>query len=681
MKRQLSFLFLSFSSLCTLGQALDWTAIYSGNSWVVDNDLATDNEGNIYSIGWFTGTADFDPSSSDYSLTSNGNEDIFLVKLDAERNFLWAKHYGGAGWDIGYSLAVDYGGNIFITGHFSGTANFETSPQQYNLTAIGSADIFVAKIDTDGNLQWAKTMGGSDNDFSYSIALGNNGSILTTGMFTNSCDFDPGTGVYTLSGFSNAFVSSLTQSGDFEWAKHFVGARGTSIAIGLDGNVYTTGTFFNSVDFDPGPSTFSLMAGGVNGFEQAIYISKLDDSGNFLLARKTAEGLTNTSAEVHVSDLGNVYLAGSFGGSTTFESNNPQSGLVSGGLSDAFVCKFDSVMNFVWCRGFGGTFIDRATSVATDCAENIYLLGYFGDTVDFDPGPNVHEVACAGTTDVFVLKLDNLGDFVWNAQLGGTGQEESSSIVIANDNSIHAFAKFSSQAVFTLDTISVPFSSNGEYGTGIIKLRQCAEPTPENIITVSSCGEYVSSSGIVYSVSGTYTEVNSNSTCCDSIVIIDLTITPFDTSVSVESNTLTANGSGSYLWLDCENQFSPIVGETNQTFSPTTNGNYALLISENSCVDTTDCFSITGIGIKENMPENVLRPYPNPTNGNIHIELDAVINDITINAFNALGSLVKTERRTVSGVIEYQIPDPTGVYLIQLLSTDGKVAYLKVLKE
>lgn len=679
LKRGGILLFVTLSTSTTFGQSIDWASVFQGNHYVVDNDIAVDKYGSIYTIGWFTGTVDFDPGPNHYDVTSNGNEDIFVTKLDSEGNFIWMRHFGGNGWDSGNSISVDDFGNVIITGHFSETVNFLESPQVYNLSSAGEIDIFVAKLKASGTLQWAKVLGGPTIDIAYSITFGHNGSILTTGRFTGTSDFDPGNGVYNLSGFSGAFVSSISPTGEFEWAKQFVGATGLAIAADEIGNIYTTGTYHTAVDFDPGPGTFII--GPQGGFGSGGYISKLDSQGNFVFAKEYASGMTTLPSDIMISALGYIYVSGSFGGNTYFEPNNSASLLSSNGVSDAFVCKFDENINFVWCRGFGEGFMDRANSVTVDCSENVYVLGSFGDTVDFDPGPEIHELACAGTSDVFILKLDSLGEYLWVSQLGGPGQDESSSIVLGRNSSIYAFTKFSSQAVFTLDTVSLPLTSTGEYGATVLKINQCNNPISSQPISVSSCGNYVSPSGITYTYSGTFTEVLSNLSCCDSIVEIDLTIIPFNTSVTIESNILTANGAGTYMWLNCDDQFAAIPGETFQTFQPNSNGNFALVISENSCVDTTDCFYINSIGINE-QTINGVKVYPNPTGFSVNLLFEEEVEkEIQIYLFNNVGALVNSNFYEINGPIELQLPDPVGVYMVQIFENDGSATSLKVIKK
>ncbi|MBK8846296.1 MAG: SBBP repeat-containing protein [Bacteroidetes bacterium] len=190
--------------------------------------IAVDDSGNIYTTGNFNGTVDFDPGVGVFNLTSAGSYDIFISKFDSLGNFVWAIRMGGTGddgtdWVAGRCIVLDASGNIYTTGYFSGTADFDPSPSVYNLTSAGSIDIYVAKVGNQGNFIWARKMGGTAQDLANSIALDANNNVYTSGRFAGTSDFDPGPGLYNLtqSGvWFDIFISKLDNAGNFVWAKH-----------------------------------------------------------------------------------------------------------------------------------------------------------------------------------------------------------------------------------------------------------------------------------------------------------------------------------------------------------------------------------------------------------------------------------------------------------------------------
>jgi len=217
MKKLLFFLFmLAFMGLSHFANAqnFEWAKQLGGVSSDVGSSIAVDAFGNVYTTGYFQGTADFDPGPGAFNLTSAGGGDIFISKLDASGNFVWAKQMGGTSEDVGYSIAVDASGNVFTTGYFEGTADFDPGPGTFNLTSAGNTDIFISKLDASGNFVWAKQLGGTDYDSGVSIALDTSGNVYTTGWFQGTVDFDPGPGTFNLTsaGNSDIFVHKMSQS-------------------------------------------------------------------------------------------------------------------------------------------------------------------------------------------------------------------------------------------------------------------------------------------------------------------------------------------------------------------------------------------------------------------------------------------------------------------------------------
>ena len=150
-------------------------------------------------------------------------------------------------------------------------------------------------------------------------------------------------------------------------------------------------------------------------------------------------------------------------------------------------------------------------------------------------------------------------------------------------------------------------------------------------ISETACDSYTAPDGQVYTTSGIKTAIIPNTAGCDSIITIDLTIINVDTSVTQNQATLTANATGAlYQWLDCNNGNSLLAGETNQSFTATQNGSYAVEVTQNSCVDTSACYAVTTVGILENTFNHEIIVYPNPTYGIVKVDLGKVINEFTL---------------------------------------------------
>ena len=385
------------------------------------NSIALDASGNVYCTGYFKGTVDFDPGGGIFNLisTTTNYGDIFISKFDPSGNFFWATQMGGSGNDQGVDIELDALGNVYTTGSFQVTADFEPGAGVFNLTSsapvhpsFSQGNIFISKLDLNGNFVWAKSMVGTYSGAGNSIAVDALGSVYTTGQFQDTVDFDPGIGIVNLntdSLCSDIFISKLNVSGDFVWAKqvkHIGGTfynynYGNDITLDTFDNVYTTGLFQGTADFDPGVGIVSLTAGGLYD----MFISKLDSSGNFLWV-KSMEGTGIIAGNSIVIDTtGGVYTTGQFQYTIDFDPGLGTFNLTSAASDDLFISKLDSFGNFMWAKNMGGASTNVGNSIALDAIGNVYTTGQFAGTTDFDPDFGTFDLTSAGSYDIFVLKL------------------------------------------------------------------------------------------------------------------------------------------------------------------------------------------------------------------------------------------------------------------------------------
>jgi hypothetical protein len=368
--------------------------------------ITIDAAGNLLITGLFSGTTDFDPSGSTSNLTSNGMEDLFILKLDLNGAFIWVVSAGGTSIDQGSELITDANNNVYITGQYEGTVDFDPGASTNNLTSNGSQDVFILKLNSSGNFVWAKSVGGASLDQGHSITIDASGNSYTTGVFSGAVDFDPGTSTNNLisnSSSSDAFILKLDASGNFVWAN----AKGaanyeSSNSIALDGsaNIYTTGLYDGTVDFDPGSGVFNLTSSANGG----AFVQKLDANGNFIWAKALGECDSECLA---VDGSGNVYTSGSYVGTNDFDPSASTSNLTSNGSEDIFIQKLDDSGNFIWAVSIGGTGEDDyPEDIYVDASNNIYTTGSYESTVDFDPGSSTNNLTSNGASDVFLQKLN-----------------------------------------------------------------------------------------------------------------------------------------------------------------------------------------------------------------------------------------------------------------------------------
>ncbi len=483
----LCFCLLFFTSPLLKAQAPNclWAKSIGGVSYDRGGAMIKDSAGNIYTTGYFTGTVDFDPGPDTFNLTSYMGYDIFILKLDASGSFLWAKALRSSYVINISSIVVDTSGNIYATGNFLDSIDFDPGLGVYNLVTYkyGGYATFYLKLDANGNFVWVNDIGGGigGSITSNSLAIDKKGNIYSAGYFfsSGSCDFDPGSGVFNLisdqtNSQPNIFILKLDNLGNFLWANaigNSAESMGNSLILDSSNNIYITGFFAGTVDFDPGAGTYNLTG---NGY-QDIYISKYNSSGNFIWAKKmVGTGNYTQPSSIALDIYNNVYTTGAFGGTTDFDPGSGVFNLTSVDWSDIFISKLDSLGNFVWAKAIGSSSQDGGSSITTDKFGNVYTIGAFGGTVDFDPSSSISNLTATGSFDAFVSKLDSSGNFVWVKSILGSNWTNGSSIFLDKSNDIYISGNFQGSADFgSVNLICNDSSTNG----GDIFIAKLANPT------------------------------------------------------------------------------------------------------------------------------------------------------------------------------------------------------------
>jgi len=462
------------------GQDLEWVKPFSGNLNQEAIDVSVDSQGNVYTVGWFDGTVDFDPGTAVFNLAASGNRDVFISKLDSSGNFLWAKKCGAFGYDQPYSVFIDEMDNVLVTGYFDSTVDFDPGDGVFNLTSSGIYDAFVLKLNADGNFLWAKRFGGSSVDIGYSI-YSNAQGVYVTGRFQGACNFNPDGGdfIMTATGLIDIFTLKLTVSGDFLWAKQFgtTGANiGEAIAVDEFDNSYTLARFKETVDFDPSGAVYNLTS---FGSDDAVIV-KLDADGNFIWAKQMGGTSTEEPAELVLDDDGNIYTTGYFSGTADFDPGSGTGYLTSQGSFDVFATKWDADGDFIWAKSLGGSGNNDGKGLAVDTSGNVYLSGIFTNTLDADPSSGTFPLTSYGGNDIYAVKLNSNGDFVWATYFGGTGVDLGRAIAVDNSSSaVYVAGAFESVADFDSTTGDVLLTSAGIKDAFMAKLYESSLSVPE----------------------------------------------------------------------------------------------------------------------------------------------------------------------------------------------------------
>ncbi len=366
--------------------------------------LAVDENGAVYVTGRFAGTVDFDPNLPVFNLTSSGY-DVFLLKLNSSGDFVWAKKMGGSGWDVGNAITVDKDKNVFVTGRFDGTANFNTqlTGSAIALTALGQ-DVFVVKLDQNGHTIWAKRYGGNSDDWGQGIDVDNNGAVYVTGFFREEVAFGilPDQTLTSVNNTRDVFLLKLDNSGEVEWVKGIVGAsdnRGEAVRVDFEGNILMTGRI-GGVDIAFGDDI--LLSPGSN-FD--AFVAKLSPDGGYTWAKNVAGSGDSFGMALDTDSDGAVYITGSFKGTADLNPGSCDLEFVSAGDKDIFVFKLDTEGFFVWGRQLGGIGEDSGNAIAVDFKGSVYTAGYFIGTADFNANLGGYNITSKGDKDIFIHKI------------------------------------------------------------------------------------------------------------------------------------------------------------------------------------------------------------------------------------------------------------------------------------
>ncbi len=821
----LNCIFLTINGYAQL-PSFKWVKNISGTNLETANTISLDSKGNIYTIGNFRGTPDFDPGPDTFNLTPSGassTADMYVTKLDSSGNFIWTVAIGGTQYQSGKSIVVDVTGNIYVIGDFRGTTDFNPGTPTYNLISKGGDDFFLLKLDSTGKFIWAKSFGDYSDDHASDIILDSVGNVHVVGGFTGTVDFDPGSSTFKLTSAKKAiYVLKLKASGNFFWAKKLGGGNSdVGIGVTLDGNnnIYTCGAYSDSGDFDPGSGVFNLTSAG----NSDIFISKLDSNGNFVMAISIGGAGSEASKRIRIDASGNIYHMGSFSSTLDLDPGIGTFNLTTAGQSDTYISKLNALGNFIWAVKFGGASLDEVQDMELDKDDNIYTIGQFYLTSDFDPGKDTFNLKNIGGADIFISKLDSSGDFKWARSFGSKLSDFSYGLALDPRNNIFSAGSYAGTVDFNQNggiynvlckgvsdvfvhkmaqglcyqtdaSISIQACNNytspsGKYlwsvsntyhdtiqnflgcdslitlvltirksstrtisqvacdsfvlngitytqtgshkqvltnvhgcdstitfnltikksTTGVLnqtacdslvihgktyrqsgtydillvnkagcdsmlKLNLTLKKSTSSILTKSACKSYTINAQ-TYSKSGVYVQHLTNVAGCDSSLNLTLTIDTLSVKVLLIGHTLIARDSGAvYQWLDCNDNNKPIPGMTAQSFTPTANGNYAVILTQGTCSDTSTCMQVNVSGISDNQFTGQFSVFPNPANGVFNIVLSNPTNSTIIEVYNSLGQLVYREKSSEAmNTIDLR-NNAQGLYVVKVIDNNHIVS-------
>jgi len=383
--------------------------------------IATDSRGNIYMVGLFSGKVDF---GNKKPLDSGKQVNVFLTKYDSEGALKWVKSIGNKGEEDASAVAVDKDDNVIVVGLFSNQLRIGSKL----LDAEHEADnIFVAKFDDEGKLQWATDFGADGNEVANGLAVDSAGNILVTGTFQQFIDF--GAGKLRSVGNNDVFITKLTPKGKLVWARSMGALHddvGRALAVDVQDNVYLGADLTRNTKLDGKKLD-------IKGQTDAAVI-KFDSNGKVVWATTVGGAFQEILVGLAVDPAGGVIATGGFKdkmtvGGETFKSK---------GNSDIFIVKLDSKGKVAWTRAYGNRYKDVGASVSTNKFGTIMVTGWFESTVDFGNG----KFKSAGNKDIFLLKLSADGKHLWSSQYGAKGDDTARAILIDDDGVVTVSGTF-----------------------------------------------------------------------------------------------------------------------------------------------------------------------------------------------------------------------------------------------
>jgi hypothetical protein len=403
--------------------AREWATYYGGSNDEMGISIATDDSQNVFVTGntFSTSFPTYNPGGGAYYQTSGGTGDVFILKFTNTGIRTWATCYCGGSSDVGYSIAADDSGNIFVTGN-TYSSNLPTynpgGGAYFQGSLAGSFDAFVLKFSDAGVREWATYYGGSDDDIGYSLATDISGNVFLTGMTrsTNFPIYDAGGGAYyqtSILGYRTVFILKFSNVGVREWATYYGGSTndyGLSIATDTLGKIFVTGntSSTNFPTFDPSGGAYFQTS---NAGSDDAFILKFSNAGVREWATYYGGTAVDVGRSITIDDSGNLFITGN-----TLSSNLPiynpgggayyQSTLTGG--HEAFIIGFSNIGVREWATYYGGTSTDYGMSITSDVSGNIFLTGFSlsANFPTYNPGGSAYfQGTNAGSYDAYILKF------------------------------------------------------------------------------------------------------------------------------------------------------------------------------------------------------------------------------------------------------------------------------------
>lgn len=380
--------------------SFQWLRSISGPDDEVARGITNDGQGNLYITGSFASNVKL---GNQFYFT-NGLNDIFLTKLDANGNTVWSKTFGSPGADYAFDVDGDAAGNHYVTGMFKQTMQL---PGGLSVSSLAEGDVFTAKFSSSGNCEWVKTGKGNGTEYGNEINLTTNGNVLIIGPTDQGVNFE---GTQLLNTDNNdVFVNKYNNNGNLLWAKLLAGpgkVSGRGISSDRNDNTLITGSFSGTLNI--GNKTLNSV-----GTNNDIFIGKLDVNGNAIWAKAFGNTGEDYARGIDADAEGNIYVSGIFTRTINFEGITLTSNT---NTKDIFLVKLNPQGNIVWVKNYGGAGEEEGCEIEVADDGTVFITGGFSSTMSIGN----KTVASLGQRDVFIAKINTGGDLQWIKTAGGT---------------------------------------------------------------------------------------------------------------------------------------------------------------------------------------------------------------------------------------------------------------------
>ncbi len=288
----------------------EWTRVFRGPGHASSRAIAVDEAGNILAAGDYSNWTDFDPGRREDIHRTNGDGSAFVAKLSASGSYIWARSFPGDATDVGEGLATGPSGEVVAVGIFRGETDFDPGEGRDMRRTAGEDDVFVVKLNADGDLEWVYTIGGVGYDFARDVAIDDDGNAYVVGSFRFTVDFDPkGQGDVREALEFDGYVLKLAADGDVVWVRVIAGSGSAfpeGVALRPDGLLATTGSFTGLSDFDPGEGVDERTG------RTDVFITLLSTDGEYIGSDVLGGSESEKGRRAAFDPEGNLLVAGTF---------------------------------------------------------------------------------------------------------------------------------------------------------------------------------------------------------------------------------------------------------------------------------------------------------------------------------------------------------------------------------